>query len=80
MASLTLKNVPDRLRRALKANAKMHRRSLNGEIISCLEQAVGTARIDPDEFLAEVDRLRAGVKGPKLTERWLRRAREAGRP
>ena len=36
--SLTLKNVPSRLHRQLKARAREHKRSLNQEAILCLEQ------------------------------------------
>ena len=80
MPSLTVKRVPDRLYRTLKANARTHRRSLNGEIISCLERATASTRVDPEEFLARVGHLRARVTGPRLTERGLRRAKGAGRP
>jgi plasmid stability protein len=37
MATLTVKNVPDALVRRLKQQAALHRRSLNLEVISCLE-------------------------------------------
>ena len=36
--SLTLKNVPSRLHRLLKAQAREHKRSLNQEAILCLER------------------------------------------
>ena len=80
MPGLTIKNVPDRLYRALKTNARAHRRSLNGEIISCLERALGSTPVDPDEFLARVARFRRGIEVPRLTDRRLREAKEAGRP
>jgi plasmid stability protein len=34
-ATLTIKNIPERLRQRLKESAAQHRRSLNGEAISC---------------------------------------------
>ncbi len=38
--SLTLKNVPFRLHRLLKEQAREHKRSLNQEAILCLEQTL----------------------------------------
>src|SRR5439155_25439010 len=40
MANLTIKNVPGRVLRRLKARAALHRRSLNLEVIVCLESLV----------------------------------------
>lgn len=47
MATITLKNIPDRLYQRLKYFAKVHHRSLNSEIIFNLEKAVGLAEEDP---------------------------------
>ena len=41
MATLTLKDVPEELRSALKQRALRHRRSLNQELLYCLERFVG---------------------------------------
>ncbi len=41
MASITLKDVPMELREALKQRAVRNRRSLNQELLYCLEQFVG---------------------------------------
>ena len=41
MATLTLKDVPEELRSALKQRAKLHRRSMNQELLYCLERFVG---------------------------------------
>lgn len=38
--TITLKNIPDELYERLKAAAKAHRRSLNNEVIVCLESAL----------------------------------------
>jgi len=37
MATVTLKNIPDELYERLKATAQAHRRSINSELIHCLE-------------------------------------------
>lgn len=80
MAALTIKNIPDELYRSIKESAKAHHRSINGEVIACLERTLGLSRMDPETFLARVGHLRKQVKAPKLTERVLRDAKERGRP
>ena len=49
MATLTLKDVPDKLHSALKKQADRHRRSLNQEILYCLERLTGLAQPDSGE-------------------------------
>ena len=39
MATLTIKNIPDRLRKRRKESATEHRRSINSEATSCLWNA-----------------------------------------
>ncbi len=80
MPTITLKNIPEELYRRLKESAADHRRSLNSEIIVRLEQAVLSARIDPDAFLAKADARRKRLALPPLTERHLKTIKTAGRP
>jgi plasmid stability protein len=61
--TLTLKNIPDDLYERLKAAASVHRRSLNGEAIVCLERALGTAKISVEERLARIARLHEELSG-----------------
>jgi antitoxin FitA len=57
--SLSIKNAPDEMVERLKQRAQRHHRSLQGEVMAILEEAVGTSRrLTPDEVLAEVRRLR----------------------
>jgi len=49
MATVTLKNVPEELCAALKRRAASHRRSLNQELLFCLEQFVGFVPIQHPE-------------------------------
>ena len=53
MATLTVRNVPEAVVRRLKAQAEQNRRSLNGEVVTVLEEAV-LART-PAEILADVE-------------------------
>jgi plasmid stability protein len=78
MANLTIKTVPDPLLRRLKAQAARHRRSLNSEVIACLEAAVGPTVVNPDALLAEIRALRPPVRRP-VTDRLLNRLKRAGR-
>jgi len=79
VATLTIKNVPDKLVRKLKTQASQHHRSLNLEVISCLEAATGAAPIDPDALLATARAIRIVPKGLRLSDRLLKQIKNAGR-
>jgi antitoxin FitA len=79
MATITIKDIPDALYRRLKLNASEHRRSLNKEVIICLEQSTGSVPLDPETFLARAQEIRKLVKGPRLSERRLKQLKSAGR-
>jgi plasmid stability protein len=79
MANLTIKNVPAPVLRRLKARATIHRRSLNLEVIACLEALVQPTPVDTDALLARVRELRQTPRRTKLTDRVLNRLKTAGR-
>jgi len=79
MAALTIKNIPQGLRKRLKESAAEHRRSINGEAISCLEKALAGGRVEPREFLAQARALRQRLPRMFLRDRDLRAARREGR-
>src|SRR5436853_5534563 len=79
MATLTIKNVPDPLVRRLKARATLHRRSLNREVVACLEALAQTAPVDPETLLARAREVRRTPAGVRLTDRALARLKAAGR-
>lgn len=56
--SITLKNIPDHVYNSLRAAADAHHRSLNGEIIACLEQSLLPAKNNAHEHLAKARELR----------------------
>lgn len=58
MATLTIKNVPERLYEQLKARARRQRRSINQEAIVCIEQVVGLHYDDEEELQEEIRSLR----------------------
>lgn len=78
VAALTLKSVPKGIHRELRRRAVRHHRSLNSEIIACLEQVLGAGRIDADLLLSSARTLRAKFKG-KVTGPALNRLKNQGR-
>jgi plasmid stability protein len=80
MATITVKNIPDDLYEKLKQRAKAHHRSVNREIIVCVQEALESCRVDPESFLARVEALHRQIQAPSLTDKMLRRARVEGRP
>ena len=83
MPTLTIKSLPDALYRRLKARAAAHRRSLNSEILVCLERAVAAEPLEAAEVrarLARADAVRTRLRTPPLTDALLRKAKGAGRP
>jgi plasmid stability protein len=61
--TLTLKNIPDDLYERLKAAASVHRRSLNGEAIVCLESVLNPPKISVAERLERIRRLHEQLAG-----------------
>jgi plasmid stability protein len=80
MPTLTIKNIPDDLYLRLKRSAKANRRSLNSEIILCIERAYRSRRIDPEAVLARARVLREKSAAYVITEDELTAAKRAGRP
>ncbi|MBI4002337.1 MAG: DNA-binding protein [Nitrospira defluvii] len=79
MASLTIKNIPEPLVKRLKHQAAAHRRSLNFEVISCLEEMTHSIP-DADALLARARAVRRIPKGIRLNDRLLQDLKTAGRP
>jgi plasmid stability protein len=64
--TLTLKNIPDEVYQRLKTAAQLHRRSLNGEAIVCLEAALLPGKLVPGDRLKRARELRAGLAAVKF--------------
>jgi antitoxin FitA len=79
MATLTIKNIPDELYEQLKQSAARHRRSVNSEVIVCLEKVLGSSFIDPATLLASIRALRKTVSTVFVTEEDLQAAKDEGR-
>ena len=53
MATVTVKNIPDELYARLKSVAAMNRRSINSEIIMCIDRAVVSRPINPVKIICD---------------------------
>jgi plasmid stability protein len=79
MHTVTVKNIPPDLYEGLKQLAKAHHRSINSEIIACIEQFVYSRQIDPDELLASARILREKTSQYKISDEEFNQAKNAGR-
>ena len=65
MPTITIRNVPEALHQRLKARAKAHRRSLNAEALTVLDEGVRTSPTPPatqEEAMARLDALRESIR------------------
>lgn len=79
MPALTVKNIPDELYHQLKASAQAHRRSLNSELIHCLESALLPRRASALDLLADARAVRQKVKAGPISTKDIDAAKNAGR-
>jgi plasmid stability protein len=80
MAIITVKRIPDDLYERLKASAKANRRSINSEIIVCIEQAVTSRQVDPELLIAGARELRELTAGIAIDDDSFDQGKQAGRP
>jgi plasmid stability protein len=80
MPTLTIKNIPVPLVKRLKTQATRHQRSLNLEVIACLETVAQSTPVDVDRLLADVRHLRPSLHHARLTNRLIDRFKTHGRP
>ena len=79
MPSITVKNIPEPIYQQLKKRAKAQHRSINSEIIACLEQSTLPHRPSPEEFLRQARKMRQQAKG-SLSAQEIQEAIDQGRP
>ena len=80
MTTITVKNIPADLYEHQKQVAKTNRRSINSEIIACIERSVRPRPLEVETFLAEARQLREQTAGYVLTAEELAEAKNQGRP
>ncbi len=79
MANLTIKNMPDDLYQRLKQRAELNRRSMNAEILVCLEEVLITPQIDATFILPKIRKLRAKSSRHLLTDEEILKIKNQGR-
>ena len=79
MATVTVKNIPDELYDRLKSKAEINRRSINSEIIMCIENNVLSRRINIDEVLENARQLRRLTAGYLISDEEFNQAKVEGR-
>lgn len=80
MPNITLKNIPDDLYAKLRQSAEVHHRSLNSEILYCVEKALGTNKIDIPEHIKTARKIRQMTAAYPLDNEALNEAKNLGRP
>ena len=79
MATITLKDIPQNVHKALKQRAKRSGRSLNREVLAILVSSVMPRKVDVDAYLVEIRHHRESLPG-RLTDDLLEDAKRTGRP
>lgn len=79
-ATMTLKNIPDDIYARLKEAAAAHHRSLNSEVIACLERTLVPTRVPAQERLARARRLRQDMEPGEFSAAGIDAAIDEGRP
>lgn len=77
--TLTLKGIPDDLYSQLKAAAELHRRSLNNEVIACLEDALLPRKVSASERVLRARALRTPLPAGAFDAATIDAAKRQGR-
>jgi len=64
--TITLKSLPDDIYERLKEAAKANYRSINSELIACLEKVLLSAQVSPQQRLNRARQLRKSLKAGNL--------------
>ena len=79
MTTITVKNIPEELYDRLKLLAESNHRSINSEIIVCIERSVFSHPVDPEAFLAKARQLRERTSGYLVSDQEFTQAKRLGR-
>jgi plasmid stability protein len=80
MPTITVKNIPADLYAHLKQSAGMNHRSINSEIIVCIERTLHSQRVSPETVLTRARQLREKTQKHSITDAEFIRAKGTGRP
>ncbi|MHB8777835.1 MAG: FitA-like ribbon-helix-helix domain-containing protein [Anaerolineales bacterium] len=79
MVNITIKNIPEEIYERIKTQAKVNHRSINGEILSILEQAISIPPIDVEETLKRALKIRESTAHYVITNEELTKWKNEGR-
>ena len=79
MPSFTVKNIPRELYEKLKATASLNRRSLNNEMINCLESVLLPKRLTVKDKLLRAKRIRSRMSAEMFDPDEIKKTIEEGR-
>lgn len=77
--NITIRDIPDEVYEKIKKQAELHHRSINSEIIVCLEKNVQSSRRNPDQIIARAKKLKQKANG-SLSIDEIQKAIDQGRP
>lgn len=80
MATITLKNIPDDLYERLKVSAQNHHRSINSELINCLETVLQPRKLPTEEQLGRLRTIRPRIDPAAVSPDAIQQAIDEGRP
>ena len=79
MASITVKNIPQELYEKLKITASLNHRSLNNEMINCIESVLMPQRLSVSDKLLRAKRIRTQIFSDVVDPDEIKKAIEEGR-
>jgi len=79
MPTITVKNIPPETYARLKQAARANHRSINNEIIACIERAVSSQPFDPETTLGRARQLREKTAEYIISDEDFNQAKNTGR-
>lgn len=79
MATLTIKNIPEKVYERLKRRAKASRRSINQEVIAVIERALEPPPIDVDAAIKRTRKIRELTAQYRIRDDELKQWKNEGR-
>ncbi|RJP81435.1 MAG: Arc family DNA-binding protein [Desulfobacteraceae bacterium] len=80
MTSITIKNIPEELYERLRIKATLHHRSINSEMIHCLESVLMPKRLTINERLQRAKWIRSKINIDHIDPDEISQAISEGRP
>jgi plasmid stability protein len=80
MPTITVKNIPVDVYEELKKVAKTNHRSINSEIIACIEHIVRSQPVDTELLLANARKLRMKTASHPIGDLEFNQVKDIGRP